>query len=79
MKDLSQAVLKVVNLRLTAAQLAALELYEQQLLEWNERFNLTAIHEPEKIRTKHFLDSLTCLAAMREGPMERVIDIGSGA
>ncbi len=79
MKEFSQAVLKVVNLRLTAGQLAALELYEQQLLEWNERFNLTAIHEPEKIRTKHFLDSLTCLVAMRDGPMERVIDVGSGA
>ncbi len=79
MSEFSQTVLRVVNLRLTAGQLAALELYEQQLLEWNERFNLTAIHEPDKIRIKHFLDSLTCLVAMRESPMERVIDVGSGA
>ena len=43
--------------------------YERELLEWNARFNLTAIQEPEKIRTKHFLDSLTCLGAMRStGP-----------
>lgn len=79
MKQLAQNVQSVLGIKLTASQLASLECYEQQLLEWNLRFNLTAIQEPDKIRTKHFLDSLTCLIAMRETSMERVIDVGTGA
>ena len=79
MHALTQDVKNLLGFKLTANQLAALECYEEQLLDWNTRFNLTAIQEPEKIRTKHFLDSLTCLIAMRESPMEKVIDVGSGA
>jgi 16S rRNA (guanine527-N7)-methyltransferase len=59
--------------------LAALEAYETALLDWNSRFNLTAIDDPGKVRVKHFLDSLTCLLVMRDTPMERIVDVGSGA
>jgi len=79
MKELAQQVHALVGIRLTRLQLAALGQYEGLLLEWNSRFNLTAIRDPQVIRTKHFLDSLTCLIAMRGTPMERVIDVGSGA
>jgi len=79
MKDLSQQARALIGLQLNRAQLAALDTYERELLSWNARFNLTAIDDPKKIRTKHFLDSLTCLLAMRNAPMERVIDIGTGA
>jgi len=75
----AQHARKLLGLHLTKAQLAALELYENELLSWNLRFNLTAIDNPEKIRTKHFLDSLTCLMVMGNSPNERVIDIGTGA
>lgn len=79
MEELAQYARKVVGLRLTPAQLSAFERYESELLEWNTRFNLTAIDDPRKIRTKHFLDSLTCLIAMWDTPMERVVDVGTGA
>ncbi len=79
MKDLSQAVYTLLGMRLTSNQIAALRLYEQELLVWNERLNLTAIRDPEMVRIKHFLDSLTCLLVMRDTPMERVIDVGTGA
>ena len=46
---------------------------------WNERFNLTAIRSAEEVHTKHFLDSLTCLLAVRDNPPERIIDVGTGA
>jgi 16S rRNA (guanine527-N7)-methyltransferase len=45
----------------------------------SSRFNLTAIREAEAIRTKHFLDSLTCVMAWRDTPPTRLIDIGTGA
>ncbi len=79
MRAFAQYALSLLDIRLSASQLAALERYEQELLEWNTRINLTAIHEPEKIHVKHFLDSLTCLCVMRNTPMERVIDVGTGA
>jgi 16S rRNA (guanine527-N7)-methyltransferase len=79
MKEFAQNTQNVLGVKLTPYQLSTLEQYEQQLQEWNTRFNLTAIQEPEKIRTKHFLDSLTCLLAMRDTPMDKIIDVGTGA
>lgn len=79
MKEFAQNASTMIDLRLTHSQLAAFEKYENLLLEWNRRFNLTAIRNPKEIRVKHFLDSLTCLLAMRETSMERVVDVGTGA
>jgi 16S rRNA (guanine527-N7)-methyltransferase len=79
MEELAQNVRALLGVRLTGKQLQAFHQYERELLAWNARFNLTAIDDPQKIRSKHFLDSLTCLLAMRDTPMERVIDVGSGA
>ncbi|MFZ6031558.1 MAG: 16S rRNA (guanine(527)-N(7))-methyltransferase RsmG [Chloroflexota bacterium] len=69
----------LLGIRLSNGQLAALEVYERELLAWNSRFNLTAIRDAESVRIKHFLDSLTCTLALREVPTERVIDVGTGA
>ncbi len=79
MEKLAQITVAQVGLRLSKNQLAALARYEQELLEWNNRFNLTAIRSVEEVRVKHFLDSLTCLTALRDSATERVIDIGTGA
>ena len=67
------------GINLTASQQTAFECYENELLEWNARYNLTAIDDPRQIRIKHFLDSLSCSLAMRETISKRVIDIGTGA
>ncbi len=69
----------LVGIQLTARQIAAFQRYEDELLEWNSRMNLTAIRDREGIRTKHFLDSLSCILAFRERPPEQLIDIGTGA
>ena len=79
MKEFAQQVHKQLGVRLTAAQLDLLARYEQELIEWNARFNLTAIRSLQEIRTKHFLDSLTCLLVLRVMPPERLVDIGTGA
>ena len=79
MNYLAQMTRSIIGIRLSAAQLSTFEQYERILLEWNMRFNLTAIRDPEEVRVKHFLDSLTCLIAMRDTPTERVIDVGTGA
>lgn len=79
MNELAQQAQAIIGIQLTTSQMAALGEYERELLSWNERFNLTAIQELEMVRLKHFLDSLTCLIAMRQTPMDRVIDVGTGA
>ncbi len=52
--------------------------YQELLLEWNGRMNLTAITDPVDIQNKHFLDSLTCIIPLSMDP-GRLIDIGTGA
>jgi 16S rRNA (guanine527-N7)-methyltransferase len=79
MIELAQQAQSLLGLRLKPAQLRALEQYEQMLIDWNSRINLTAIREPKEIRVKHFLDSLTTLLVLREMPPERLVDVGTGA
>lgn len=79
MQDFAEKVYNLLGLRLTKQQLESLAIYERELIDWNSRFNLTAIDDPQKIYTKHFLDSLTCLLAMRGTPIGRIVDVGTGA
>lgn len=79
MVDLAQPAQSLLGIQLTNSQLSALHIYEQELLAWNSRYNLTAISDPDQIGIKHFLDSLSCLLVMRETTFNHVIDIGTGA
>lgn len=79
MQDFARHAEHLLGVRLRRSQIAALSLYERELVDWNTRFNLTAIRDPQEIYIKHFLDSLTCLMALRETPPDRLIDIGTGA
>lgn len=59
-------------------------LYLKELLEWNKKFNLTAITDPEEIRRKHFNESLALLRTSYWSQSHRpiglkVIDVGAGA
>lgn len=69
---------KCLGLTLTDQQMASLARYASELIIQNQVHNLTAITEPQQIRHKHFLDSLSCLLVLPERP-GRVIDIGTGA
>jgi 16S rRNA (guanine527-N7)-methyltransferase len=67
------------NVHLTARQVMSLITYEKELMEWNQKFNLTAIRDVESIRVKHFLDSYSCVQAWQANPPLRLIDVGTGA
>jgi 16S rRNA (guanine527-N7)-methyltransferase len=79
MKEFIDNAWNLFGIRITGGQQSAFEIYERELIEWNSRYNLTAIDDPQKIRIKHFLDSLTCMLAMRDTPIDRIIDVGTGA
>jgi 16S rRNA (guanine527-N7)-methyltransferase len=76
-----------LNIALTATQLAQFARYYQELVLWNQRFNLTGITELADVQTKHFLDSLVSLPLLLEerpawGTAQtqvRCIDVGTGA
>ncbi len=62
---------------LTSAQVDMFDAYFRELVEWNEKFNLTAIVEYDEVVLKHFLDSLSLAPIVCDA--KSLIDIGSGA
>lgn len=79
MENLRLDVKNMIGIDLTSRQMNAFSIYEKELIEWNEKFNLTAIRDREGIKKKHFLDSLSCQLAWKNNPPEKLIDIGTGA
>ena len=79
MEKLKADTQDLIGVTLSPFQISLLEEYQRQLQDWNERYNLTAIHDPEKIHVKHFLDSFSSLLVMKNTPIQRIIDIGTGA
>ena len=63
---------------LSKEQIIKFEKYANLLLEWNEKFNLTAITKIDEIEEKHFVDSLY-LDKYVELDNLRLLDVGSGA
>ena len=55
------------------------ETFENLLLEWNEKFNLTAIKDKEEILEKHFIDSLYLLKYLDIKKHSSFLDVGTGA
>jgi 16S rRNA (guanine527-N7)-methyltransferase len=79
MESLVHAAQQLFGIHLTGRQVLAFITFEKELLAWSEKFNLTAIRDIEGIRTKHFLDSFSCILAWKEIPPKRLIDVGTGA
>mgnify|MGYP002624371133 CR=1 FL=1 len=67
------------GLELTGQQLERFVRYEELLLEWNEKMNLTAITEPGEIAVKHMVDSLSAWDGELIKPGTRLLDVGTGA
>ncbi|HRY21853.1 MAG TPA: class I SAM-dependent methyltransferase, partial [Flexilinea sp.] len=68
-----------IGFPLSEDRLRLFEIYESELIEWNTRFNLTAIKNPDEIRTKPFLDSLSWALANNDFNGRSLIDVGTGA
>lgn len=78
-----------MGIELTDAQVLAFQRLQEELLDWNQRLNLTSITDPAEVETKHFLDSLSCLLALPRidgrplaawlASAPRAVDIGAGA
>src|SRR5688572_14902174 len=82
MSRLSEAA-ESLGLHLSASAIGRLETYRDLIASAAERFNLTAVRQPEAIEQRHLVESLALAALLeREGLLSaglRVLDIGSGA
>lgn len=68
-----------LGIEITAEMNEKLEKYSKMMLHYNEFMNLTAITDPEEIKEKHFLDSITLCLSEKLGENCTLIDIGAGA
>ena len=69
--------LEIISIFLTQKQIEQFYDYMNLLLEWNEKFNLTAITKPEEIILKHFIDSIIPINNIKKD--SKIVDIGTGA
>ena len=68
--------LESCGIDLSPERLQKLEIFKDLLLEYNEKYNLTAICEPKDIYIKHFCDSILPENLFTKGA--KVVEIGSG-
>ena len=65
------------ELKLSEDQLDLCNEFINELLEWNDKINLTGVHTPKKIINELLLDSLIPVRFIDAGG--KMLDIGSGA
>ena len=63
---------------LSIDKISKFERYLDLLLQWNEKFNLTAITDKDEIEEKHFIDSIE-LVKYFDLKNKTLLDVGSGA
>ncbi|MCZ8517441.1 16S rRNA (guanine(527)-N(7))-methyltransferase RsmG [Paenibacillus filicis] len=72
-------LLAAKGMQLSQRQLEQFELYYRELVDWNERMNLTGITERDQVYVKHFYDSLSVAFFVPMNDIHTLADIGSGA
>jgi 16S rRNA (guanine527-N7)-methyltransferase len=77
-RELLKSGAEELGVPLTDHQLDQFERFTALLLEWNEKFNITRISDPEEIVIRHYLDSLSILSAVKIPGGASLIDVGTG-
>ncbi|MGI6295837.1 MAG: 16S rRNA (guanine(527)-N(7))-methyltransferase RsmG [Armatimonadota bacterium] len=68
-----------LGIQLDDLQIYQLDQFARLLVETNKTLNLTRITQPDQIVTGHYLDSLSCLTAVKIKKEATILDIGTGA
>lgn len=71
--------LKEHQINLTDKQIAQFKTYFQELVEWNEKMNLTAITDEPSVYLKHFFDSISAAFYVDFTGKKTICDVGAGA
>jgi 16S rRNA (guanine527-N7)-methyltransferase len=67
------------GIKLDQNKISSLVSYYRELDRWNQKINLTAIHDTKEIAVKHFLDSLLYSQVLEQRMNASLLDVGSGA
>jgi 16S rRNA (guanine527-N7)-methyltransferase len=67
---------RAIDIKLDRAQNRLFSTHAVELIKWTQKINITAITDPLKVASKHFLDSL--VPARFIPPKAELLDIGSG-
>lgn len=76
---LIQEAHETFGLELSQQQADQFAIYQRLLEEWNEKINLTTIIQPDEVRVRHFLDSLSIASVIGFDEGDKLIDVGTGA
>ncbi len=68
--------LEKINIKIDIDKKEKYFYYMKQLLEWNEKINLTSIKDEKEFIVKHYIDSLTIVKEINEE--DKVLDLGTG-
>jgi len=68
-----------IGISISDENLEKFKVFYEELIDWNERFNLTAITDKEKVIVKHFYDSLLAVNTKGWTGDGALVDIGTGA
>ncbi len=71
--------LKEKGIELTEKQIAQFKMYFEELVEWNEKMNLTAITDEPSVYLKHFYDSISAAFYVDLNGKKKLCDVGAGA
>lgn len=64
---------------LSGFQLEQFSIYNDYLIFWNTKINLTAITNPDEVVSKHFIDCIAANSICDFSSSTNLVDIGSGA
>ena len=79
MRELIKKYMAELHLNITDEKCDKFVLYYEMLIEYNSKFNLTAITDCEDVILKHFVDSVSIVNIFDLNGEYSLIDIGSGA
>lgn len=77
MENLIKNYFNKQGIQINQEQIEKFVIYFNELIEWNNKFNLTSITEPKDVVIKHFLDSVLPVENFKK--YTTLLDIGSGA
>lgn len=76
-KDIIKEYFDKYKIEINDLQINQFQKYYELLIEWNNKFNLTAITDPKEVVEKHFIDCSLVTDEFEEN--SKVLDIGAGA
>lgn len=78
MQNKLEELLTSKNIKISPEQIESFDKYRNLIIEWNKKFNITAITEEEEMNLKHFYDCILLNELEIVKNAKSLIDVGTG-